>query len=286
MFKKLCLILGFLFLTSGCDFKMDTMEGASIYVTNYPTEYITTKLYGEHSTINSIYPNGINIDNYKLTKKQIVDYSSSDLYIFNGLNNKEKGYVKDFRSKNKKMKILDTTLYMEYDCGIEELWLDPSNLLMMAQNIKKGFSEYISSYYLNNDIAKNYESLKIEASNLDAKLKNISEKADSKVIVSTSKVFKFLEKYGLTVYTLENGLDSKDALKVKSLINSGKIDYIFVKDNENVNNDIKSLINWTNIKIKNLYSLTNISEDKRSSNADYITLMNENIESLKDELYD
>ena len=285
MIKKLVLIIGFMFLITGCDFKMDTMEGATIYTTNYPIEYITTRLYGEHSDIHSIYPNGINIDNYKLTKKQISDYSDSDLYIFNGLNQQEKSYVNSMRDKNKKLKIIDTTLYMEYDYGIEELWLDPSNLLMMAQNIKKGFGEYINSYYLNNDIDKNYEALKIDASNLDAKIKNMVEKADNKVIVTTSKVFKYLEKYGLTVYTLENGMDSTDALTVKSLITKGSINYIYIKDNEDVNSDVKNLIKGTKVKTKNLYSIANISEEKKSGNADYFTLMNENIEALKDELY-
>ena len=174
MIKKLgslFLVMGLVFLMSGCDFKLDSMEGIEIYTTNYPTEYITSRLYGEHSKIHSIYPNGINIDNYKLTKKQIQDYSSSDLYVFNGLNEKEKGYVNDMRNKNKRLMIIDTTLYMEYQYGVEELWLDPSNLLMMAQNMKKGFGEYIRSYYLNNAIDKNYEALKIDASNLDAKLR-------------------------------------------------------------------------------------------------------------------
>ena len=285
MFKKICLFLGILFFMSGCDLKMDTMEGASIYVTNYPSYYITSRLYGEHGDIKSIYPNGINIDNYKLRKTQIDEYSSADLYIFNGLNKREKGYVNDFRNKNKQLKILDMTLYMEYEYGVEELWLDPSNLLMMAQNIKKGFNEYINNYYLNNDIDKNYKSLKIDASNLDAKIKYMAERADNKVIVTTSRVFKYLEKYGLTVYTLDNGLNSKDYLKVKSLISNGQINYIFIKDNEDIDSDIKSLIKGTNVKTKNLYSLTNISDEKQSGNADYFTIMNENIEALKDELY-
>ena len=175
---------------------------------------------------------------------------------------------------------------MEYQYGVEELWLDPSNLLMMAQNMKKGFGEYIRSYYLNNAIDKNYEALKIDASNLDAKIKSMAEKADNKVIVTTSRVFKYLEKYGLTVYCLDNGLDSKDISKIKSLINNGSIDYIFVKDGEEVSNDVKALINGTNIQTKSLYMLANISEEKRDANADYFTLMNENLEALKEELYE
>ena len=132
------------------------MEDITIYTTNYPTEYITKRLYGEFSTIKSIYPDGVNINAYKLTDKQIEDYSKSNLFIFNGLSN-EKDYVEPMREINKNLKIIDTTLSMEYNDSIEELWLDPSNFLMMAQNVKTGFNEYIDSYYLTNNFYKEYD---------------------------------------------------------------------------------------------------------------------------------
>ena len=147
----LCLVISL----SGC-IKRDSMEDITIYTTNYPTEYITKRLYGEFSTIKSIYPDGVNINAYKLTDKQIEDYSKSNLFIFNGLSN-EKDYVEPMREINKNLKIIDTTLSMEYNDSIEELWLDPSNFLMMAQNVKTGFNEYIDSYYLTNKIEENYE---------------------------------------------------------------------------------------------------------------------------------
>ena len=43
-------------ISTGC-FKRDTLEDITIYTTTYPVEYITNYLYGEHSTIYSIYPN-------------------------------------------------------------------------------------------------------------------------------------------------------------------------------------------------------------------------------------
>ena len=275
----------FVFILSGCDFKQDTMEGIEIYTTDYPSEYITTRLYGEHSDIHSIYPNGIDIKNYNLTNKQISDYSSSDLYIFNGLNNKEKKYVNKMREKNNKLKIIDTTLYMEYTNAIEELWLDPSNFLMMAQNIKKGFEEYIDNYYLNNNINNNYEQLKVDASNLDAKIKRTVEKADNKTIITSSNMFKFLEKYGLTVYSLEDGYNSKDIDTIKSLLAKGKVEYIFIKENEDVNSVITDFTNNYSVKTQSWSTLANISEDKKNANADYFTIMNENIDTLKNELY-
>ena len=85
---------------TGC-FKSDTMEDITIYTTIYPVEYITEKLYGEYSTVKSIYPDGIITSEYELTKKQVKDYSSADLFIFNGLNT-EKDYVTKFFKYNKR----------------------------------------------------------------------------------------------------------------------------------------------------------------------------------------
>ncbi len=272
---------------TGCDIKANSMEDINIYTTNYPTEYITQRLYGDHATVSSIYPNGVNINEYKLTKKQIDDYSKGNLYIFNGLSETEKGYVTSFRKKNNNLKIIDTTLYMEYENDISELWLDPSNFLMMAQNIKKGFKEYINNYYLNEDINNNYTDLKLETSNLDAKIKQTIKNASNPVIVTSSSMFKYLEKYGLTVYSLEenDSLTDKTIQDVKKLIKNKEISYIIVKEDEEVNDTIKSLIDNTDIKTLEWHTLSNITETQKNESQDYFTLMNENIDILKEELY-
>ena len=86
--KRVCslfLLIILVFSLTGC-LKRDNMEDITIYTTNYPTEYITKRLYGEFSTIKSIYPDGVNINTYKLTDKQIEDYSKSNLFIFSCFN--------------------------------------------------------------------------------------------------------------------------------------------------------------------------------------------------------
>lgn len=274
-----------LFTTAGC-FKRDSMENIKIYATAYPIEYITKRLYGSHSDISSIYPDGINIDEYKLTNKQIGDFSNSNLFIFNGLSG-DKNLVQKLRKHNKNLKIIDSTISMEYTNSYEELWLDPSNFLMLAQNIKNGFEEYINNYYLNNSINNNYEKLKIEASNLDAKIKQVASSASNKVIVASSDMFRFLEKYDLTVYSLEENenLTNKTINDVKNLIDNGSVDYIFIKSNEETNKTISNLIDGTNIKTLKWHTLSNITEMERTENQDYFSIMNENLELLKDELY-
>ncbi len=284
IFRFLFLFLLVVGLT-GC-LKRDTMEDITIYTTNYPSYYIVRRLYGKYSDVKSIYPNGSNIDDYTLTDKQIKDYSNSDLFVFNGLA-KEKKYVNKMRKENKNLKIIDTTLYMEYTHDMSELWLDPSNFLMMAQNVKTGLKEYIDNYYLNNNISSNYEKLKIEASNLDAKIKDIVSNSDNKVIVTSNNLFKFLEKYGLTVYVLdENDSNINITLnEVIKLIKNGSVKYIFIKNDENENSIIKNLASSYGVSIQKWHTLSNISEIEESENQDYFSIMNNNLELLKNELY-
>ena len=284
IFRILFLFI-FVFCLTGC-LKHDNMEDITIYTTNYPSEYITQRLYGEFSDIKSIYPNGVNIESYKLTNKQIEDYSNVDLFIFNGLSN-EKKYVEKMRKNNKNLKIIDTTLSMEYTNGIEELWLDPSNFLMMAKNIKTGFGEYIDSYYLNNKIEDNYEELKIEASNLDAKIKDVISNGNNKIIVTSNNLFKYLEKYGLTVYSLDEKNHDVNAIyrQVVNLINNGTIKYIFTIANENNNSTVQKLIDNTTVEVQEWNNLSNLTETQILEKENYFTIMNSNLELLKNELY-
>ncbi|MDD4547596.1 MAG: metal ABC transporter substrate-binding protein [Bacilli bacterium] len=271
---------------TGC-FKRDNLEGIDIYTTVYPIEYITNRLYKEHSNIHSIYPDGIDVENYNLTDKQIKDYSKSSLFIFNALS-KEKDYVIPMFNHNKKIKIIDSSLTMTYDYGVEELWLNPSNFLMMTQNIRMGFKDYINNHYLKTEIDENYQKLYVEVSNLDANLKQMSENATHNVIVVGNDIFKFLEKYNFQVISLEENdmLTDKTVADVRNLINNGTIDYIFLKQEDEINETINKLVKDTEVELVTLHSITNLNDHERSSNKDYLSLMNENIEKLKNELYD
>ena len=283
--KKLIPMLLMLFLLTGC-FKQDNLDGIDIYTTVYPIEYIVTKLYGNHSNVYSIYPDEVNIDNYELTKKQIKDYSSSNMYIFNGLS-KEKDYVSEMFKYNKNLMIIDASSTMEYNYSNNELWLDPSNFLMMALNIKNGLTEYIENHYLKNEIEENYESLKVEISNIDARLKLLSENADSSTIIVDSNVFKYLEKYGFTVISLEEGATLTDKIlsDAKKAIEEDNINYIFTFDKANLNSTVQSFISEYKLEPLEFKTLSNLTDDERKLNEDYISLLNENIETLKNELY-
>ena len=73
-----CLLL-ITFMLSGCFFKRDTMEDIDIYTTVYPINYLVNCLYGNNSTIHSIYPTGVNINEYTISDKKLEEYSNKDI---------------------------------------------------------------------------------------------------------------------------------------------------------------------------------------------------------------
>lgn len=289
--KKILLIvlISFLFLNTGC-IKRDSMEDITIYTTIYPIQYITEYLYGEYSNVYSIYPTGAIVDDYILTDKQIQDYSKAGLFVFNGYGY-EKNYVEPMFHFNKKLAIINTSDSMNYKYGIEELWLDPLNMLKMARNVKSGLNKYINNGYLKNNINTKFNDLEQSLSSLDAKMQlTIENKNNNKKLVVSSKLFQFLKKYdaNLEIYCLdmETNDPAYEAMmyEVKRLIKEGEIEYIFMRSNEEENVTIKSLLEETEIKKVTFHTLFNLTESEKNSNEDYFSLMLKNIELLRQEL--
>jgi len=281
---KLLIISLILLSATGC-FKKDSLEDIKIYTSSYPIEYIVNYLYGDNSTVESIYPDGVNISTYELNDKQIKDYSKGDMFVFSGLGN-EKNYLTTMVNNNSNLMIIDASKTMEYTYYVDELWLDPSNFLMLALNIKNGLQEYISNYYLKEEIEKKYEELKVTVSNIDADLKLLSENADNLTIVTENNSFKFLEKYGFKVISLENdSLIDKKTAEATSFLKSSSNKYIYVTDIDNVSDKVKNLVTSTGAKLIELHTISNLTEDERSNKDDYLTLLNDNIELLKNSIY-
>lgn len=340
-------ILGISFLAlllTGCLFKRDTMEDIDIYTTIYPLNYLTTYLYGDYAKIHSIYPSGIEVSEYNLSDKKINEYSESDLFIFNGLD-KDRDYAVKMINKNEKLKIIDTSLSISYDYSVRELWLNPNNFLMMAQNLKNGLLEYVSNPYLISNknktgIEDKYEELNKDLSKLDANLKEAIKYANYDTIVVDDDTLKFLENLltdkSFTVlslddteevnitYTVQEGdtLDSiakdnkvkKDDIiklnklesenlkkgqtleitiktvstntinKVKKLITDQKIKYIYTLG-EPTNDIVKKIIEDYEVELITINDMNTIDGGVSNSNENYLTIMNNNIDLLKKELY-
>lgn len=285
MRNKLIIIVGLLtcLLTlSGCSYEEDKST-MTAYTSVYPVEYILDNLYGNKTAIYSIYPDGNDYKNYNLSSKQLSDYSKGDLYVYSGIIKKEKDYAVKLLNKNKRIKIIDASLGMDYTNDVAETWLNPSNYLMMASNIKKGLQEYVDEHIDLKEIEENYDKLKLDISEIDAELKAVANNSSKKTLIVSSDTFKYLEKYGFTVISLEENENLTDKLlsDVNKILSSKSVKYIFLKDNEEPNKTIANLKEKYKIQTVSLNSLSTLSASERKDKKNYINIMMDNINSIK-----
>lgn len=283
---KVLLLIGMLFLASGC-FKRDDLEDVDIYTTVYPIQYVTDILYGYNSNVKSIYPAEVDVGEYSLNDKQIEEYSKGAIFVYNGLTT-EKSIARDLLNKNRKLKIIDVSQGLEYNHSVEELWLNPRDFLMLAHNVKNGLEEYINNKYIIEEINKNYEDLKVLISSYDAQLETAPDNAKDPNIIIASDTLDFLSKYGFTVTNIDESsgeISSTTKQKAKKLINDKTIKYIYMLDNQQETDFIKELISLGAEK-KVLKSMTILTEEDIKNGATYKTMMRDNIEDIKKEVYD
>lgn len=273
-FSLLIVLLG----VCGCNKNDNETKTANIYTTIYPLTYVMEKLYGENNTIASIYPNGVVLNDYNLTDKQIKEYSQANMFVYIGLGN-ELNIAKSFLNNNKKLEIIDATYGLNYNNKIEELWIAPNNFLMLVKNIKASLNEYIDNEYQLNYIEEQYNEIYKDISWMDADLRSIAKDAkenNNNVIISSSKVFDYLNNYGFEVISLEN-ITNNEKQDIKTKFKNGKYTSILKLDTEKENEFIIELKEY-GAKVININSMITNSDPA----SDYKTIQYENINKIRE----
>ena len=278
------IILGGLFLSVGCDNKIINLKQTDnqIYTTVYPIEFLATTLNDENTQVSAVFPDGSNPTEYKLTNKQITDYSLGNIFIYNGLTD-EKDLARKLINKNNNLKIIDVSYGLTLENGPEELWLSPSNFLMLSATVKENLMEILDSKYSKETIEKNYEELRTEISQMDAELRVIAASVDNPTLVVDSKIFKFLEKYGYKVICLEDeeNLTPNSLSSIQKEFQSGNYKYILIRDDIKQNEIIDNLVNNYKANTMKMKVMATIKEEDRKANDNYYTLMQENIDNIR-----
>lgn len=281
-FWRILLIAIFLVLSTGCKNNLLKTKEEHIYTTTYPIEFLADTLYGENILIDSIYPDGSNPNEYKLTNKQLNEYSTGSIFIYNGLTD-EKNLARKLINKNNNLKIIDVSYGLTLENGVEELWLSPSNFLMLSATVKNNLIELLNTKFSKEVIDKNYEELQTTLSQMDAELRIIAANVKDPIVITDSNIFKFLENYGYKVISLED----EDNLTPNSLANiqrnfkNGEYKYILTRNDKEQNDVIKNLVKNYNAQPVNINIMNTLNEENRKNNDNYFTLMQENIDNIK-----
>ena len=282
-FKLILIIIVIGISSFGC-FKRDRYDNININVTSYPIEYITNYLYGEYSKINMIYPSGVDINSYELSPKQIKDYSRANMFIYNGLS-KEKNIAAELLNKNKNLDIIDVSKGLEIENDPTELWLSPTNFLMIASNIKNTLKEYVTNQKMIDKVESNYNNLKVEISEIDVELKTIAENASNNTLIVGNNTFNFLKNYGFNIISIVDKENSNTNMsQAKKLIQNKTVSNIFVLSGDEKTDNINELIKAgaTIVEVPNLYT---INDEQRKNKQDYLYFIKNMLENIKTEVY-
>lgn len=286
MKKRIIIFLLFItILTTGC-IKRDKMENIDIITTIYPIEYVTNRLYGDYSHIKSIYPRDSIASNYKVTDKQLKDYSEHDLLIYNGESN-EKDYATKMLNYNKKLKIIDAAYGLDTNYKSSDIWLNPSNILMIGQNIKNELKDYIIADYIKQKIEEKYSMLKVDITEIETELKKTAENSVNNKIIVEDESLNFLKKYGYDVINLtENGKEKQNNIALaKELYSNKKLSYIITMEHSKNKDIVEQLKKSYSIGELKFRTLDTISEKDEKNNDDYLSIMHSNISLLQKETY-
>lgn len=282
-YLKLLVVMGIFIVTFGCSKNnIITTTKEQIVTTTYPIEFLAQTLYGENIEVLSVYPDGSEPLNYKLTNKQINNYSKASIFIYNGLTDEKKLATK-LINKNNNLKIIDVSYGLALENSEEELWLSPSNFLMLSSTVKNNLIEVLDSKYSSETIEKNYDELQATMSQMDAELRIIAANVSNPTLVVDSNVFKFLEKYGYNVISLEDeeNLTPNSLATIQKNFQNGTYKYILIRDDQDKSEVVKNLTENYKAQSVEMKMMKTIKEEDRKASETYFTLMQKNIENIR-----
>ena len=261
----------------------------SVYTTIYPLYDFALKIGGEKADVHSIIPVGTEPHEWEPTGSDVVNLSSADLLIYNGLG--LESWISDIMDNLKNTKIVCAsenvaTIYNEH-INDPHIWLDPIRAKTMLENIKNAFvnADVQNADYYN----ANYERYKTELENLDKEYSDALGGTTQKNIITVHRAFGYLcDRYELTQITAEGAVagsepEAKVLLEIIDKAKSENIKTVFVAE-EGESKVADTIAKEINGEVKMLYNLENLTEDQRANNDDYFSVMRTNLETLKEVL--
>lgn len=317
--KKQAIILSLLLVVSifftGCSKESSTekQKGGkmTVYTTIFPLKDFAQKIGGSYVDVQAIYPPGADSHTYEPSQKQTVNIAKADLFVYNGAGLEP--FVDKLEESLKKENVtivntsdglpLITASEEEHEEHEEEheeheeheeehekhdqdphVWLDPFLAAKQAEAIKNALIKLQPAH--KDEFEKNYEALKKQLDDLDKEFQSAVNTAKTKEVLVSHAAYGYWEhRYGIKQIAVA-GLSAseepsqKQLTEIAQLAKEHQLQYILFetfatpKVAEVVQKE-------TGTKILRLNHLATISEEDEKKNKDYITLMKENLETLK-----
>lgn len=286
----------------------------SIVCTNFSEYDWTREIIGETDSANVTYllESGMDIHNYQPSAQDIMTISDCDMFIYVGgeseswvddalstKTNKNMKVVKLFEAVNDNIKLEEHKEGMEEEEGHyhdddepeydEHVWLSVRNAELICNDICNKLCELDSA---NADTYKaNLASYTDKLRELDGEYKEMAENAKIKTLLFGDRFpFRYLvEDYGLDYYAAFKGCSAETEASFETIaklaekLDELKLDNVFIIENSSdaIAKSIISSSDNKKAKIEKLNSLQSVTSDDIKKGATYISLMKNDLETLK-----
>ena len=300
MKKKILIVLVILLSLVGCSNKPKEDNGKlNVAVSFYIMEEFTNRIGGDKVTINNLVGSG-DAHHWEPTPKDIVSLEKADLLIMNGAG--FEGWLPDVLSalKTDKLTVIDTSKDIQWLESSHEhehehehgdfdphTWLSPKNALKQLNVIKDAL---VSKDPNNKDYyEENFNTARIEFEDLHKSFQETLNNTKRKDIVVAHAAFGYLvNEYGLTQVAVE-GLtpDSEPApsriSEIIKFVKEHDIKIIFFDSPANPK-VAETIAKEVGVKASLLSPIESLTSQQESNRENYITIMKDNLEALKEAL--
>lgn len=272
----------------------------------YPVYDFTKKIAGDKAEVKVLIPIGMQSHSWEPSSDDIKTISKADMFIFSGAGMEP--WAEDIISSanNEELKTVDTSENVEllksphhhddedeHDDEMHEhdhgefdphIWLSLKNAVIQLENIKNALSELDpenEDYY-----EQNFEKYKSEFLAMDSEFAKKAAYFSNHSIVVSHEAFGYLcRDYGLKQVGI-TGLfagGEPDLAKMKEIIDfvkDNKINTIFYESHD-TEKTAGTIADEVGIQTDSLNPAENLTKDEFKNNADYISIMKANFDSLE-----
>lgn len=304
MIKRLSITLvTFLLITlSACsnnDNINDTNKGSlTIQTTLYPIEYIIEEIGGDAVSVDTIYPPGVDAHTYEPTSKEITEIAKADSFVYLGAG--MEGFASKAASalKEQDVELIEIgahdELFSEQAHNEEDddhahsdfdphIWLDPLRMNQMADILSDELIKLSPDH--KEEFEENLTVFKEEMINLNDDFITTLKNKNNKKIVVTHAAYGYWElSYGLEQLPI-SGLSTSDEPSQKQLAEVTRlakdlnINYVIYGQND-ANQTAEIIQEHIGAEKLIIHNLAVLTEEDLKNEADYLSLMKENLAAL------
>ena len=275
-----------------------------VFVSFYPYYDFAQKVGGDNVQISTIVPAGTEPHSFEPSPKTIAKLEKADIFIYNGLDMEPWLDKVLTLLEGKDIKLIDASKTVEVIYYDEEdhtghnheeedhnhgqydphIWVDPINVINISQAIKEAFIDIDSA---NKDVYEsNYSSFKGDLEELDnAFIEGLKDAEERKIIVSHSAFGYLAKRYNIEEIAIA-GIspnaepNPKRLAELTEIARRNKINYVFFEALANVKT-AEILADEAGLDILTLYNVEGLTDDQRNNGDDYISIMYDNLDTLK-----